>query len=163
MENSCCCLISQSHPTVLRPHGLEPTRILCSWDFPGKNTGAGCHFLLQGNLPSPGMEPASPALAGGFCTTEAPGKPPWRMHRTCHIADAPKSHVGPASRTRSSCPQLPGTRHCSVTASSLSQPDVLSSVNTPVLQTRKRAGEAKSRGQQEAGLVGSQEVLKSGP
>ena len=26
---------------------LYPTRLLCSWDFPGKNTGLGCHFLLQ--------------------------------------------------------------------------------------------------------------------
>ena len=31
----------------LRPHGLKPTRILCPWNFPGKNTGVGCHFLLQ--------------------------------------------------------------------------------------------------------------------
>ena len=27
--------------------GPEPTRLLCSWNFPGKNTGVGCHFLLQ--------------------------------------------------------------------------------------------------------------------
>ena len=32
----------------LQPHGLQPTRLLCPWDFPGKNTGVGCHFLLQG-------------------------------------------------------------------------------------------------------------------
>ena len=31
----------------LQPHGLQPTRFLCPWDFPGKNTGVGCHFLLQ--------------------------------------------------------------------------------------------------------------------
>ena len=31
----------------LQPHGLQPTRLLCPWDFPGKNTGVGCHFLLQ--------------------------------------------------------------------------------------------------------------------
>ena len=30
-----------------RPHGLQPTRLLCPWDFPGKNTGVGCHCLLQ--------------------------------------------------------------------------------------------------------------------
>ena len=30
-----------------RPHGLQPTRLLCTWDSPGKNTGVGCHFLLQ--------------------------------------------------------------------------------------------------------------------
>ena len=32
----------------LQPHGLQPTRLLCPWDFPGKSTGAGCHFQVQG-------------------------------------------------------------------------------------------------------------------
>ena len=27
-------------------HGLQPTRLLCTWDFPGKSTGVGCHCLL---------------------------------------------------------------------------------------------------------------------
>ena len=31
----------------LRPHGLQPTRLLHPWDFPGKSTGVGCHCLLQ--------------------------------------------------------------------------------------------------------------------
>ena len=31
----------------VRPHGWQPTRLLCAWDSPGKNTGVGCHFLLQ--------------------------------------------------------------------------------------------------------------------
>ena len=31
-----------------RPHGLQPTRLFPPWDSPGKNTGMGCHFLLQG-------------------------------------------------------------------------------------------------------------------
>ena len=30
----------------LRPHGLYPTRLLCPWNSPGKNTGVGCHSLL---------------------------------------------------------------------------------------------------------------------
>ena len=34
--------------------------LLCLWDSPGKNTGAGCHFLLQGILPGPETEPLSP-------------------------------------------------------------------------------------------------------
>ena len=34
----------------LWPHGLQPIRLLCPWDFPGKNTGVGCHFLR--GLPS---------------------------------------------------------------------------------------------------------------
>ena len=31
----------------LRPYGLQPTRLSRPWDSPGKNTGVGCHFLLQ--------------------------------------------------------------------------------------------------------------------
>ena len=36
----------QSCPT-LRPHRRQPTRLPLPWDSPGKNTGVGCHFLLQ--------------------------------------------------------------------------------------------------------------------
>ena len=39
-----------SHSVVsdfYRPHRLQPTRLLHPWDFPGKSTGMGCHFLLQ--------------------------------------------------------------------------------------------------------------------
>ena len=32
---------------TVRPHRWQPTRILCPWDSPGKNTEVGCHFLLQ--------------------------------------------------------------------------------------------------------------------
>ena len=41
----------------LQPHGLSPTRLLCSWDSPGKNTGAGCHALLQGIFPTQRSNP----------------------------------------------------------------------------------------------------------
>ena len=30
-----------------RPHGLQPSRLLHPWDFPGKSTGVGCHCLLR--------------------------------------------------------------------------------------------------------------------
>ena len=49
-----------SHPIVsnsLQPHGLYSTRILCPWNFPGKNTGVGCRFLLQGIFPTQGWNP----------------------------------------------------------------------------------------------------------
>ena len=45
-----CLAVCNSLP----PHGLQPTRLLCPWDFPGKNTGVGCHFLLQGIFPTQG-------------------------------------------------------------------------------------------------------------
>ena len=35
----------------LRPHGLQTARLLCPWNSAGKNTGVGCHFLLQGIFP----------------------------------------------------------------------------------------------------------------
>ena len=38
----------------LQPLGLQPTSLLCPWDSPGKNTGAGCCALLQGIFPTQG-------------------------------------------------------------------------------------------------------------
>ena len=38
----------------LRPQGLEPARLLCPRDSPGKNTAVGCHALLQGIFPTQG-------------------------------------------------------------------------------------------------------------
>ena len=32
---------------TVRPHRQQPTRLLCPWDSPGKNSGVDCHFLLQ--------------------------------------------------------------------------------------------------------------------
>ena len=58
----------------LRPCGLWPTRLFPPWDSPGKNTGVGCHFLLQGIFPNPGIEPRSPALKADTLTSEPPGK-----------------------------------------------------------------------------------------
>ena len=49
-----CCLGTQSCPT-LAIHGLESSRLLYAWDFPGKNTGQVCHFLLQGIFPAQGL------------------------------------------------------------------------------------------------------------
>ena len=46
-------------PDPQRPHGLQPSRLLCPWDFPGKSTGVGCHCLLEATvkrLPSMNQE-----------------------------------------------------------------------------------------------------------
>ena len=56
----------------VRPQGLQPTRLLCPWDFPGENTGVDCHFPLQRIFLTQGP---NPALAGRFFTAEPPGKP----------------------------------------------------------------------------------------
>ena len=44
----CVCVSHSVVSDSLQPHGLWPTRFLCPWTSPGKNTGLGCHFLLQG-------------------------------------------------------------------------------------------------------------------
>ena len=41
----------------LQPHGLQPARLLCSWNSPGKTTGVGCHFLLQWIFLTQGLNP----------------------------------------------------------------------------------------------------------
>ena len=41
--DSCCCC----HFSHVRLHRQQPTRFPCPWDSLGKNTGVGCHFLLQ--------------------------------------------------------------------------------------------------------------------
>ena len=43
-----CAKLLQSGPTLCNPMDLEPTRLLCPWDSPGKNAGVGCHALFQG-------------------------------------------------------------------------------------------------------------------
>ena len=42
-----CCQVTSVVSDSVQPHGLQPTRLLRPWDSPGKNTGVGCHFLLQ--------------------------------------------------------------------------------------------------------------------
>ena len=49
------CLVAQ--PCLTLPHGLQPARLLCPWDSPGKITGVGCHALLQGIFPTQGSNP----------------------------------------------------------------------------------------------------------
>ena len=50
-------LVAESCPTLCDAVDRSPTRLLCPWDLPGKNTGVGCHFLLQGIFPTQGVNP----------------------------------------------------------------------------------------------------------
>ena len=60
--------------TLSRPHGLQPTRLLCSWNFPVKNTGVVCHFLLQGSS-RPKDQTQISCVASRFFTTEPSRSP----------------------------------------------------------------------------------------
>ena len=46
INSCCCCRIASVVSDSVRPHRRQPTR-RTPWDSPGKNTGVGCHFLLQ--------------------------------------------------------------------------------------------------------------------
>ena len=47
VKQLCCAVLCLVVPDSPWPPGRQPTRLPCPWDSPGKNTGAGCHFLLQ--------------------------------------------------------------------------------------------------------------------
>ena len=56
-----CChfqvLVASIMSDSLRSYGMQPSRLLCSWDFQGKNSRVGCHFLLQGIFLTQGLNP----------------------------------------------------------------------------------------------------------
>ena len=49
LQSLCCCCgcVASVVSNSVRPHKQQPTSLPHSWDSPGKNTGVGCHFLLQ--------------------------------------------------------------------------------------------------------------------
>ena len=56
-KQKCSCSVMSDS---LQPHGLYPARLLHPWDFPGKNSVVGCHFLLQGIFTTQGSNPGLP-------------------------------------------------------------------------------------------------------
>ena len=48
------CSTSSVMSNSLKPYGLQPTRLLCPWNSPGKDTRVGSHSLLQGIFPTQG-------------------------------------------------------------------------------------------------------------
>ena len=69
-----------SHSVVsgsLKPHG--PTRFLCPWGFSRQEYWSGLPCPLPEDLPSPGIEPRSPALQADSLPSEPPGKPWWKL------------------------------------------------------------------------------------
>ena len=52
----CCCIVTSVLSDSLQSYGLQPTRLLCSWNSLGKSTGVGCHALLQRIFPTQGSD-----------------------------------------------------------------------------------------------------------
>ena len=60
-------LVAKLYPTLMTSWTVKPLRLLCPWDFPGKNTGVSCDFLLQGIFLTQGSNPGNPALQAVSC------------------------------------------------------------------------------------------------
>ena len=65
---TCAGSVAESCLTLWQQHGLQPARLLCPWDSPGKGTGVGCYFLLWGNFLTQRSNSMSPALVEFFTT-----------------------------------------------------------------------------------------------
>ena len=71
--NAVLCLVTQSCPTLCNPMDYSPLGSSVQGIFPGKNTGVGCHALLQGIFPTQGLNPGLPQADS--LPSEPPGKP----------------------------------------------------------------------------------------
>ena len=75
LNSSSLHVLAQSCPTLCDPMNCSPPGSSVHGDSPGKNTGVGCRFLLQGSFPTQGSNPyvslMYPALASRFFTTSA--------------------------------------------------------------------------------------------
>ena len=69
-----CCLVAKSYPTLATPWAVTHQAPLFIW-FSRQEYWSGLPFPSPEDLPNPGIEPKTPALAGEFFTTEPPGKP----------------------------------------------------------------------------------------
>ena len=70
----CMCSVAQLHLTLCDPMNCLPARLLCPWNFSGKDTGTGCHFLLQGIVPAQGSN-LSPHWQADSLPLAPPQKP----------------------------------------------------------------------------------------
>ena len=74
----CLCPSVLSRSVVsdsLRPHELQPTRLLCPWGFSRQEYWSGLPCPPPGDRSNPGIEPRSPALHEDSLLSEPPGKP----------------------------------------------------------------------------------------
>ena len=87
---STCVLSHVSHVELFVTLWAVLLQAPCPWDSPGKNTGVGCHFLLQGNLPNPGLEPVSLVCLLHWQASSLPLVPPGKPR--CLVSTG-KNHI----------------------------------------------------------------------
>ena len=148
-----CLLVAQLYPNLCDPvvtkyvsiihpkYGstwMYPTRLLYPWDFPGKNTGMGCHFFLQGISPTQGSNPCLSHLGRLFtiwATRETHHKiddQSWKRLHTQRQENLSLSHLGILTQNQFSsvaqlCPILcdPWTAACQASLSIINSQSLL--------------------------------------
>ena len=78
-----------SHVWLFVTPWMEPARLLCLWSSPGKNTGGGCHFLLQGIFPTQGSNSRRLGVLH-WQADSLPGKPGSELHRPTNARFIPE-------------------------------------------------------------------------
>ena len=76
----------------------QPTRLLCTWDSPGKTTGVSCHALLQGIFPNQGLNPCLLCLLL-WHVVSSPIVPPGLLLHSTIILNGRKTHKKDARKT----------------------------------------------------------------
>ena len=82
---NCCCLATKSCLTLCNPMDYSPPGFSV-YGIPRQEYWIGLPFAFPGDISNPGIEPRSPALAGGFLTAEPPGKPPVSLVQLCLLS-----------------------------------------------------------------------------
>ena len=91
----CCallCLVTRLCPNLCSPMDCSPPGSSVHGDFPGKNTGVGCHAFLQGIFPTQGLNP-------GLLHRR------WMLYHLNHQG-SPSGPAAAAAKTLQSCPTL---------------------------------------------------------
>ena len=83
------CLCQRVVFDSLRPHGLQPTRVLYPWNSPGKYTGMGCHSLLQGIFPTQRANPRPLHCRESLYHLSPLGKPIITLYEVFVTAECP--------------------------------------------------------------------------
>ena len=147
-----------SHFSSVQLFGLQPARLLCARDSPGKYTGVGCHALLQGSFPTQGLNPnllhLLPWQAGSLqlapYTHELPGNLNktliQQMRRRLRIclsnklpgdsdAAGPRATLAAAAAAKSlqSCPTLRATLRRALSSLPLGHSPILMRINRSIL------------------------------
>ena len=78
LKKNLCCAVLSCIQLFVTPMDAKSTRLFCPWNSPGKNTGVGCHALLQGIFPTQRLNPHLLCLLlcqAGSLPLGPPGKP----------------------------------------------------------------------------------------